>query len=140
MEPKVKSRTKSRICALQILYQVDLRGLESLDKCKRMVNKEGKIYPIAEYTETLVDGCIEHWEEINEKIEKFTTNWSLNRMACIDKNIIRLAIYEISYENVPYQIVIHEAIEMGKKFSTRESHKFINGILDNIVKKTLGVV
>lgn len=131
----MRKRTLGRELALQILYQLDLRGEEvmnELDVCL----KEAQEVPDAEvsaFARELVLGWWEHRQPIDEKIESAAKNWQLKRMAVIDRNILRLATFEILHrDDIPPLVSINEAIDMAKKFSTPQSGRFVNGILDNI--------
>ena len=81
----------------------------------------------------LVKGVIQGKGEIDSILERFSDNWKLSRMSCVDRNTMRIAVYELIYcHDIPYKVSINEAIDMGKKFGTKESGAFINGILDSI--------
>lgn len=90
---------------------------------------------VRRFAERIVKGAIEHMEEIDSVIRKYAEHWVLERMAMVDRNILRAAVYELFYEKAtPPAVVINEALEIAKKFSMRESSAFINGILDKIAK------
>jgi N utilization substance protein B len=128
------SRRKSRELAVQALFQLDmnpgLRGEQSL----AIFNEN---FPIAEddrpFFSRLVRGVCERLKEIDRVIRQHSENWRLERMSRVDRNILRLAVFEISYcPDIPPRAAINEAIELGKYFGTEESGAFINGILDSI--------
>jgi N utilization substance protein B len=130
-------RRRAREYALQILFQIDFKG-------KKIANKDLEAFwsdkdvseDIRKFTETLVKGTLQRLEEIDSKIEKVAENWILNRMAAVDRNILRFAAYEILYmKDIPLAVTINEAIEIAKKFSTSEAAPFINGILDKLAKE-----
>ncbi len=86
----------------------------------------------------LVNGVLENREAIDRIIEEASSNWKISRMACVDRNLIRMAVYELLYCNdIPPRVTINEAVDIGKKYSTEESGAFINGVLDSICKKHL---
>ena len=86
-----------------------------------------------EFAEPLIRGAIEHRNELDEHIKTHAKNWDLHRMAAVDRNVLRLAIYEMLYrEDIPPVVSINEAVDIAKKFSTQDSGKFVNGILDKI--------
>ena len=90
------------------------------------------------YVATMVKGILEHHEEIEEILVKYLKNWKLSRISKIENSIFMMAIYELKYHtDVPGKVVINEAIELGKKYSTKESAGFLNGILDSIYKQEL---
>lgn len=85
------------------------------------------------FAEPLIRGALEHRQEVDEIITKHTRNWELHRIAAVDRNILRLAIYEMLHrEDIPPVVSINEAVDIAKKFSTYESGKFVNGILDKV--------
>ena len=87
----------------------------------------------AEISAGILDGVRETKSELDSIIEKFSSNWKITRMSCVDRNIMRIAVYELLYCNdIPAKVSINEAIDVGKKFGTDESGAFINGILDSI--------
>ena len=85
--------------------------------------------------ESLYFGVYEHLKEIDELIEKHATNWSFNRIAKVDLSILRLAIYELKYKDVPEKVAVNEAVEIAKVYSTEKSPKFVNGILGSVIKE-----
>ncbi len=88
------------------------------------------------FAEELVLGVAEHLEQIDTTIEKFSTNWALDRMARVDLSLLRLATYELLYRpEIPTRVVINEAIEIGKKFGTKDTPPFINGVLDQVSRQ-----
>jgi len=81
----------------------------------------------------LVNGVLEASSEIDSLIERFSKNWKINRMSCVDRNVMRVAVYELLYcQDIPPKVSINEAVDVGKKFGTEESGAFINGIMDSI--------
>ena len=130
------ARRKARELALQMLYQHDLSGnapeaiigtFEHLQKSKPNTR---------EFATKIFKGTIEHLEHIDEMIAAQADNWRLSRMAVVDRNIIRMSVYEFLHENdTPKLVIIDEAIEIAKKFGTQKSSQFINGILDGILKR-----
>ena len=127
----MRKRTLSRELALKLLYQQDLRGefIEDLDTLTDMdVGPE-----VDAFARQLVKGCLSCREKIDRIIEETAENWRLDRMPIIDRNILRLATYELLYRlDTPPKVAINEAIELAKKFSTENSATFVNGVLDKI--------
>lgn len=129
----MKHRTLARELALQILYQQDVRGDEILEQLPRLLEESEKSEAIQEFAETLVRGTIASIEDADRRITEVAEHWDIRRMAIIDRNILRLAVYEMTERpEVPEKVSINEAIELGKKYSTGKSGAFINGILDRI--------
>lgn len=138
-------RRKAREYVLQFLYACEMN--ENIKKLSNNYNLfqeeiekfwEGNNEPneIKSFANQLIEGTIEHIDTIDKIIQKYATRWNLERMITIDKNILRFAIYEILYRpDIPYQVTINEAIEIAKKYSTKESAAFINGILDRVAKE-----
>ena len=130
------ARRKARELALQMLYQHDVSGnppdtiistFEDLQKSKANTR---------DFATRVFKGTIEHMPKIDEMIQAQADNWRLPRMAIVDRNIIRMSIYEFLHEDdTPKLVIIDEAIEIAKKFGTQKSSQFINGILDGILKK-----
>ncbi len=132
----MRKRTKAREYALKILYAVDITGDEP-KKCidKYWTNSDEKDTEMKTFANSLVLGASNNGEEIDKIITKSATNWQLKRMAVIDRNILRLAAYELLFvEEIPPKVTINEAIDMAKRYGDSESGKFVNGVLDKINK------
>ncbi|MFQ5720942.1 MAG: transcription antitermination factor NusB [Candidatus Aminicenantales bacterium] len=129
-------RRKAREATLQILFQLDFNSSE-LTQTINHYWQDRKAFPgIREYSQWLVEGIISNQKEIDRIIQSFSKHWRLSRMAVVDRNILRMAVFELLYEkNVAPAIIINEAIEIAKKYSGQEAAVFINGILDAISKK-----
>lgn len=127
----MRKRTRARELALQFLYQVDLCGEDTLKRINDFLMNETKDADVLRFATTLVQGAWQKREESDEIIRRIAKNWDLKRMAAIDRNILRIAIYEMMMDGAaPPKVIINEAIDLGKRFSTQQSGKFINGILD----------
>ena len=130
------ARRKARELALQMLYQHDVSGnppdaiiatFEDLQKAKPNTR---------DFAIRVLRGTLQNMEKIDEMIQQQADNWRLSRMALVDRNIIRMSVYEFLHEqDTPKLVIIDEAIEIAKKFGTQKSSQFINGILDGILKK-----
>jgi N utilization substance protein B len=131
-------RRKARELALQVLYQIDLAGLEPVPALELFCEHFEAGKKSMPYTRRLVQGVVDNRQEFDALIGSHAENWRPERMSVIDRNILRLALYELRYQNdVPARVVINEAIEVAKRFGNEESGPFINGILDAIRKSTL---
>ena len=129
----MRNRTIARELAIQALYQVDLRGDEIIDEINIQYQKSIVKHEIYDFAMSLITGCRSYIKDIDEKISSVTEHWELHRMAIIDKNILRLGVYELLYrDDIPPKVSINEAIDLAKKFSTKSSGTFVNGILDKI--------
>ena len=129
----MRKRTQARESALQILYHRDINP-EPVESLLQSFWESAPVLPeVREYAERLVQGTLLHLDEIDETLAKYAEHWNLHRMAVVDRNIMRFAVYELLFvEEVPPKVVINEAVNIAKKFSQEESGKFVNGILDKI--------
>ncbi|MBW2602948.1 MAG: transcription antitermination factor NusB [Deltaproteobacteria bacterium] len=127
------NRRKSRELAMQALFYMDMDqndSDESLEYFCLSFTSSKKARP---FFLKLVKGVIQAKSEIDSIIETFSDHWKISRMSCVDRNIMRIAVYELLYcQDIPSKVSINEAIDVGKKFGTEESGAFINGILDSI--------
>ena len=126
------TRRTCREWVVQILFQVDLNASENLEPLFKLFWKRRKSDRKArEFTESRVRGVLTHQTEIDSYIETLGANWSLKRMGVIDRNVLRMAIYELQHaEDVPPIVIINEAVDVAKYFSNSESGRFVNGVLD----------
>ena len=130
------ARRKARELALQMLFQQDMSGnlpdqiiatFEELQKSKPNTR---------EFATKIFQGAVDNLETIDDMIQNQAENWRLSRMAAVDRNIIRMSVYEFLHEDdTPKLVIIDEAIEIAKKYGTQKSSQFINGILDGILKR-----
>lgn len=129
----MKKRTRGRELALQLLYQIDLRGEDVLAQAEELLLDEESDREARNFALHLMRGTHEEREALDEIIRSVAQNWDISRMAVIDRNVLRLATWEMLHsKDVPPKVAINEAIELGKRFSTQNSGAFINGILDKI--------
>jgi len=152
------TRREAREHAVQFLFQYDLNPPADIDQALKLFwesqrvatrpqekgtaswGLEVEIAPataaetaLEHFSEPLIRGVIEHRHDLDEHIKKHAKNWELHRIAAVDRNVLRLAIYEMLFrEDIPPVVSINEAIDIAKKFSTEESGRFVNGILDKI--------
>ena len=129
------ARRKARVCALQMLFQFDVAKPRIDDLVQlywdSFADEFGEVD--REFSNNLALGTASHIDDIDRLIKSRAENWRISRMAVVDRNILRLAIYEFLYEpETPKTVVINEALEIARKFSTFEATQFINGILDAI--------
>jgi transcription antitermination protein NusB len=126
-------RRVARECALQMLYQLDI-GKNSKDEILRTYWQMNEHPPkVREFAEQLFVGTVQKLKQIDKVIQQHTKNWRLVRMAAVDRNVLRLAVFEfLSDGTTPETVIINEALEIARKFSTQESAQFVNGILDSI--------
>jgi len=138
-------RRTAREMAVQMLYQSDLGGsplphifstFDLSEYLAREAADAGRVDEAFHYAQDLVRGAVEHQERIDELIRSQADNWRLERMPAVDRNILRLAIYEMLFEKeTPKLVVLDEAIELAKKFGSEQSGRFVNGLLDGLLKQ-----
>ena len=129
-------RRQARMIALQTLYEYDIAQHTPAEVLQRHVEERQLPAPVVEYAEALVLGVNEHLADIDAHIQSAAREWPLQQMARIDKNILRLAIYEILFNNtVPAKAAINEAVELAKIFGSDTSSRFINGVLGTIFNR-----
>lgn len=147
----MSSKSEAREFCLQFLYHFQLPAFQDL---KKSLEKDDLFDRIQEFKETLgknlstegqayvastVKGILKTHEDLETILVKYLKNWKLSRISKIEHTIFMLAIYELKHTpDVPAKVVINEAIELGKKYSTKESASFLNGILDSVMKQELG--
>jgi N utilization substance protein B len=129
------SRRKARECALQMLFAADFAQAvpeEVLKTYWTELDDSETEEPAREFATRLAAGTLAHLEALDERIRSRAEHWRIPRMAIVDRNILRLAVYEFLYEPTPRTVAINEALEIARRFSTYEATQFINGILDAI--------
>jgi N utilization substance protein B len=127
------NRRKSRELAMQALFYMDMSQNDSNEILESFCNNFNPSKKMLPFFLKLVKGVMQGKSEIDSILERFSDNWKLSRMSCVDRNTMRVAVYELLYcHDIPYKVSINEAIDVGKKFGTKESGAFINGILDSI--------
>jgi transcription antitermination protein NusB len=129
-------RRDARLLAVQFLYQTEVGAKQELESS--LLNfwdtTEAEV-SLRKLAEPAIRGVLANYESLNEQIKKFSQNWDLNRMAPVDRNILRLALYEMLHcADIPPVVSINEAIDIAKQLSTEESGRFVNGILDQAIK------
>ncbi len=128
-------RRAARELALKFLYQTEFNSNSPDSELNSFCDRANVSEEIQNFTQTLIKNIFFHKKEVDELLEKISANWATDRMAVIDKNILRLGICELLFDpTTPPKVVINEAVEIAKKFGTEESPDFINGILDKVFK------
>lgn len=127
-------RRVARECALQMLYEFDVGKLDPDEIVPSFWQMNEQPDKVREFATALFRGSVAQIAELDERIQRHAKNWRLSRMAAVDRNILRLAVFELTSDKhrTPATVVINEALEIAKKFSTHESAQFVNGILDSI--------
>jgi len=130
----MSARTKARKRALDVLYASELRAEDPVAALDRAVaDGEG---PTNAYTATLVRGVVEHQARIDELLSSYSVGWTLERMPAVDRNVLRIGVYEILWEDdVPDVVAVTEAMSLVRDLSTDDSASFVNGVLDGIRRR-----
>lgn len=122
---------------MQLLYQLDIGEGDPRSVMENFWQQMegGTEQEIRDFSTNLVEGVWQHKGELDEMIASYSTNWKISRMAAVDKNILRMAIFELMHcPDIPVKVTLNEAVEIAKRFGTAESGAFVNGILDNVAR------
>ncbi len=126
-------RTEAREAAFQVIYQNDLNPRDEPEAYRALLVKQLDDPKLTEFACALVEGVKRHGEQLDEQIGRVAENWSLERMAATDRNLIRLGAFEILYTDTPDPVAIDETIGLAKRFGSAQSAKFVNGVLDRLM-------
>lgn len=129
-------RRRAREAALQVLFQLDV-GRLSLEDALASVAAPDWLPEDWALVEALSRGTQVHLQEIDALIARVAEHWTIERMAAVDRNVLRMAIYELQHTATPLRVVINEAVELAKRYSTEESGRFVNGLLGRVVRSGL---
>ena len=130
------TRRRARELALQLLYQYELTGASPEVMQAAFEEWRSATDGVRAFADLLLRGSLEQQEEIDAELGQQTAHWRLERLAAVDRNILRLAMFELLFEtDTPHAVVINEAIEIAKKFGAKDSARFVNGVLDGFVKR-----
>lgn len=122
-------RSTSRRISMQALYQAECAGIDIKQALENIFEQDKYIKETRDFSAELAQGAWKNLDRIDKIIEKYSREWRLERMGRVDRNILRLALYELTGTDMPAQVVIDEAVEIAKKYSAPEAARFINGIL-----------
>jgi N utilization substance protein B len=129
------SRHLAREIAFKTLFQLDFGNNDVEPAFSRLLEENGLSGDHAVFARTLVDGTLQNQEAIDIVLARYLVNWELSRLAAVDRNVLRLAAYEILYrEDIPNAVAINEALEISKIFHSEEAAKFLNGVLDKLAR------
>jgi N utilization substance protein B len=132
------NRRKSRELALQVLYAYDMCGGQGSidDLVAYAAGENGCDEGVGRYGRFLVDRALESMHEIDALIQRHTANWDLKRVAAVDRALLRLSVAELRYSpHVPFKVAINEAVEIAKRYGTRDSGRFVNGVIDSVYRE-----
>lgn len=126
-------RRKARVLALQVLYEVDSVRHEAEEVVTRLLANAGLSEENEAFTRELVSGVLHNRQKIDQNIQSFAPAWPIEQISVIDRNILRLAIFEILFDDkAPVKVAINEAVELAKRFGTDNSPRFVNGVLGSV--------
>jgi N utilization substance protein B len=127
------ARHKAREIALQVLYEIDSVDHKAEDTLERILSSNEVSGDVIAFSRELVNGVIKNREQLDQNIRDFAPAWPLDQISIVDRNILRLAIYEILHDNkIPVKVAINEAVELAKTFGSDNSSRFINGVLGSV--------
>jgi len=131
----MRKRSRARELALMVLYQMDITRDTAAEALKDFWENHKADADVRGFASQLVTGTIQNLERIDQVVRHCAENWEIHRMATVDRNILRLATYELLFvDEIPLKVSINEAVDLAKKFGDVESGRFVNGILDRIGK------
>ena len=134
----MSARSKARKRALDLLFASEVRGRSAIDALDEEIgdaSSEPGGRPVADYTSVLVRGVSEHQPRIDELLATYAQGWTLDRMPSVDRNVLRLGVFEVLYvDDVPDAVAVSEALQLVRDLSTDDSPGFVNGVLGNIVR------
>ena len=128
-------RSRAREVALQILFEDDVNPRASLEETRRFVSARLNATDLEEFCLSLIQGVRRNQGELDSLLSKTADNWSVERMAATDRNILRLGAYEILYTDTPDRAAINEGVELAKRYGSAQSAHFVNGILDKFLHR-----
>lgn len=127
------SRSRAREVALQVLYEDDLNPGRDPEISDKFLETRLLQPAVIEFGRALVVGVRQHRTELDEILARTADNWSLGRMAATDRNLLRLGAYEILYTETPERVAVNEAVDIAKRYGSKQSAQFVNGILDKLL-------
>ncbi|MDQ1484959.1 MAG: transcription antitermination protein NusB [Actinomycetota bacterium] len=135
----MSARTKARKRALDVLFECDLRGSDAIETLARHLASADPTVP--EYTVTLVEGVVAHRSRIDELVENYALGWTLDRMPVVDRNLLRIAAFELLWvDDTPDGVVLSEAVNLARDLSTDDSPTFVNGVLAKLLEEKPSLV
>jgi N utilization substance protein B len=137
----MRLRSKAREVALHLLYEIEISKIEVTLAFQAYLENNPQRQEVIDFSTSLIEGVTKNIEQLDSLIKKYVKNWEIDRMAVIDRNILRMACFELLFlEEVPPKVSINEAIELAKRFGDLDSPRFVNGVLDKIYKMETGKV
>jgi len=131
----MRLRSKAREIALCLLYQIEMSNVDFHQVISQYSETNPQKQEIVDFFSFLIEGVVKNMQFLNVLIKKYVKNWEIERMAVVDRSILRMACYELLFlEDIPPKVSINEAIELAKRFGDVDSPRFVNGVLDKIYK------
>ena len=139
-EMSPRARRRARVLAMQTLYEVDVSGHAPREVLKRLAAEISVDEQVADYADEIVVGIVHHRDEIDEQISRHARAWPLAQMSAVDRNLIRIAIYELAFNSttIPVGVAISEAVELAKRYGSDSSSRFVNGVLGSVASEPRG--
>ncbi len=133
-EASPRARRRARVLAMQTLYEVDVSGHPPAEVLERLASEIHTEESVFDYARQLVTGIVRHREAIDNQISHHATAWPIAQMSAVDRNLIRMAIYELAYNSttIPVGVAISEAVELAKRYGSDSSSRFVNGVLGSV--------
>lgn len=131
----MSTRRRAREIVLQLLYEADVNGTRDAESARRFIRSrlQGR-RGLTDFADKLLRGTLSHRDAIDQRLSKAATRWSLPRMPVTDRNVLRLATYEMLHGETPGRVAVNEAIELAKRYGDKDSPRFVNGVLDRLYK------
>jgi len=132
----MSTRRRAREIVLQLLYEADVNGSRDAVSARRFIRSrlQGRT-ALTTFAEKLLQGTLENREEVDRHLSRLSKGWTLNRMAITDRNVMRMAGYEILHAETPGRVAVNEAVVLIKRYGDKNSPRFVNGILDRLLKE-----
>ena len=133
----MSNRRRAREVVLQLLYEADVNGNRAVDDSRRFIRSrlQGR-KGLTDFSWQLLEGTLEHRESIDQLLSQLSTHWTLSRMPVVDRNVLRLGAYEILHSETPGRVAVNEAIVLAKRYGDKNSPRFVNGVLDRLMKQS----
>ncbi len=132
----MSTRRRAREIVLQLLYEADINDSREAESARRFIRSrmQGR-KALTDFACQLLQGTLEHRSEIDQRLGKLATNWTLPRMPVVDRNVLRLGAFEILYGDTPGRVAVNESIVLAKRYGDKNSPRFVNGVLDRLLKQ-----
>lgn len=133
----MSTRRRAREIVLQLLYEADVNGTRQPDESRQFIRSrmQGR-KALTDFAFKLLEGTIERRAEIDVHLSKIATHWTLPRMPVVDRNVLRLGAYEILFAETPSRVAVNESVVLAKRYGDKNSPRFVNGVLDRLMKET----